>query len=88
MNSLINSVLRGLSFCRQKNQNGRKNQIKSLKPREEKRREEKRRDQRRRESTTGQKLLAKGKTRGSVDKRDPKKNKAFLSSRAASPKQI
>ena len=42
MNSLINSVLRGLSFCRQKNQNGRKNQIKSLKPREEKRREEKR----------------------------------------------
>jgi len=49
---------------------------------------EKRRDQRRRESTTGQKLLAKGKTRGSVDKRDPKKNKAFLSSRAASPKQI
>ena len=44
MNSLINSVLRGLSFCRQKNQNGRKNQIKSLKPREEKRREEKRRE--------------------------------------------
>ena len=60
MNSLIDSVLRVFRFAVKKIKMEEK--IKSLKPREEKRR-----DQRRRESTTGQKLLAKGKTRGSVD---------------------